>query len=99
MDLSKISSNKKLRYLRSVQGGAREAASTTERLVQVKHTTSQVHNTNPLSHLFFAKTLSNLPLRAALQRHVQMIPELHECMEINYNKRIIGLEAESTTIS
>jgi len=50
------------RYLRSVQGGAREAASTTERLVQ-------------------------------------MIPELHECMEINYNKRIIGLEAESTTIS
>ena len=34
----------------------------------------------------------------ALQRPAQMIPELHECMEINYNKRIIGLEAESTTI-
>ena len=92
-------SDEKLRYLRSVQGGAREAASTTERLVQVKHTTLQVHNTNPLSHLFFANTFSNLPWRAALQRPVQMIPELHECMEINYNKRIIGLEAESTTIS
>ena len=45
------------------------------------------------------KQISNLPSRAAPQRPVQMIPELHECMEINYNKRIIGLEAESTTIS
>jgi hypothetical protein len=45
------------RYLRSGQGGPREAASTAHRLQQ-------------------------------------LIPELHECMEINYNKRIIRLETE-----
>ena len=86
-----------LRYLRSVQGGAREAASTTERLVQVEASETLTHSSRTIFTSLFA-TFSHLLLLPALQRPAQMIPELHECMEINYNKRIIGLEVEPTTI-
>ena len=88
-----------LRYLRSVQGGAREAASTTERLVQVHSLKTITHSPTQSPHLSLVQL--RFPICCfypPLQRPTQMIPELHECMEINYNKRIIGLEVEPTTI-
>ena len=55
---------KQLRYLRSVQGGAREAASTTERLIQVNsHKILFLTIQTYFQNLFFAKTISNLPSR------------------------------------
>ena len=89
-----------LRYLRSVQGGAREAASTTERLVQVEIPccNTVTHSPATQSSLWHNFVFPSVAFTHPMHRPTQMIPELHECMEINYNKRIIGLEVEATTI-